>query len=75
MYNAFVGRMSEGDLWDGLGFVRLRAIKIGRPIIARRLYIDEVVREMSNIFIHNLEDRRTNIFGSALEVSGAHHVG
>ena len=53
----------------------MRNINIGKPAIANRLHIGEVVRYIGNIYIHNLEGRKTNAEGSSLRISDARHVG
>ena len=76
VYNKFAGEMPVGGSWEGGSTpVRLRNIKAGRPAIAHRLHIGEVVRYIGNTCIHNLEGRKTNTEGSSLRISGAHRVG
>ena len=57
------------------GPIPLRNIKIGRPAIANRLRIVEVVRCKCRTLIHYLGGRKTNTFCSAAYVRNTHHQG
>ena len=75
MYNKCVGRMPAVGLHSVRGPVRLRNVWAGRPAIANRLHIGEVVRFEGRTIIRNLEGRRTNTWGSTVHVTDVHHVG
>ena len=55
--------------------IRPRNIRTGRPAIANRLHIGEVVRFEARTFIHNLEGRKTNTWYSTMRAKGGHHEG
>ena len=55
--------------------VRLSNIRIGRPAIASRMHVWEVVRFQRRTFIHNLGGRKTNTWCSTMSVRNGHHEG
>ena len=75
LYNKFAGRVPAEGFVGIPTPIRLRKIKIGRPAIANRLHIGEVVRYKCRTFIHNLGGRKTNTCCSAAYVRNAHHEG
>ena len=74
LYNKFVGRVPATDLGNLTTPVRLRNVRIGRPAIANRLHVGEIVRFESHTLIRNLEGRKTNTWCSAMDVKDGHHV-
>ena len=75
LYNTFVGRMLVDGPHSIAGPIRLRNIRVGRPAVANRVHIGEVVRYDSRTCIRSLDGRRTNAFGSMLRMVSAQHVG
>ena len=53
----------------------LRNVKAGKPSIANRLRLGEVVRYNWNSHVHSLEGRKQNIVRSSVRISDVHHVG
>ena len=55
--------------------IRLRNIRVGKPSIADKLHIGEVVRFEGRTLIHNLGGRNSNTLCSTLRVGNAHREG
>ena len=82
LFNKFVGRIGARGLWDSnlprlnLGTpvrryrIRLRNIKVGAFVVARRLHVGTVARG-GQTFIHNLEGRMINAVGPAFMIDNA----
>ena len=75
LYIKFVGVVPASGLASVVGPIRLRNIRVGKPAIAHRLHIGEVVRFEGRTLIHNLEGRKTNTWCSTMRVRNAHHEG
>ena len=75
LYNKFVGSVPATDLGSLTPPVRLRNIKVGRPAVANRLHVGEVVRFEGRTFIRNLEGRIINTWCSAMGVNNCNHEG
>ena len=52
----------------------LRNIRVGTPAIRNRYQIGQVVRHQIEIYIRNLEGRRTGVETAVMRVIGGHHV-